>query len=66
MKYWDIKPQPPARTYEDWQFWLNRMQSSLMGLSLIPRIKIVKEPNDEDWEFVFVDAGNGKKQMAVF
>lgn len=22
--------------------------------------------NDEDWQFTFVDAGNGKKQMAVF
>jgi len=22
--------------------------------------------NEEDWEFTFVDAGNGKKVMAVF
>lgn len=22
--------------------------------------------NEEDWEFVFVNAGNGKLQMAVF
>lgn len=22
--------------------------------------------NEEDWTFAFIDAGNGKKQMAVF
>lgn len=26
----------------------------------------VKYDEGENWEFVFVDAGNGKKQMAVF
>lgn len=26
----------------------------------------VTQDNQQDWEFVFVDAGNGKRQMAVF
>lgn len=26
----------------------------------------VKVENEQDWVFTFVDAGNGKKQMAVF
>lgn len=30
------------------------------------KIKVVKLPNDNDWEFVFIDAGDGVKQMAVF
>lgn len=26
----------------------------------------VTKANEHDWEFVFVDAGGGKRQMAVF
>ena len=29
-------------------------------------IEVKQEPGDENWEYVFIDAGNGKKQMAVF
>ncbi len=29
------------------------------------KIKVVKA-NEQDWQFTFVNAGNGKKQMAVF
>lgn len=29
-------------------------------------IQVQVLPNDQDWQFTFVDAGNGKKQMAVF
>jgi hypothetical protein len=26
----------------------------------------VTQANQEDWQFVFIDAGNGKRQMSVF
>lgn len=29
-------------------------------------IPVVEAPNENDWEFVFINAGDGKKQMAVF
>jgi len=39
-----------------------------MGVRMVPIYAITVQflPSEEDWEFVFIDAGNGKKQMAVF
>lgn len=59
-----IKPQPEARTYEDWLFWLNRMQTKLLLIGKKPIHPTLE--NEQDWEFVFIDRGNGVKGMAVF
>lgn len=39
-----------------------------IGVKLVPvyYIEVMIAENEEDWEFVFINAGNGKKQMAVF
>lgn len=43
------------------------MTSFIIGYRRVPvRVVVVEQHNEQDWEFVFVDAGNGKKQMAVF
>ena len=64
MKYFDIKPQPKSHTYQDWKFWLNRMQTKLLFIGRKPIHPKVE--NDNDWEFVVIDRGDGVKGIAVF
>lgn len=51
---------------------LDRSEANLKhSLAILKQLNIKKIPvkklkNDNDWEFVFVDAGNGRKRMAVF
>lgn len=67
MKYFDIKPEPRTRLAE-WHRWCNwtvvRLHQCMFMVD--KRIKVVVADNDEDWEFVFIDKGNGVKGMAVF
>jgi len=47
----------------------NELEKSFkMGRRIVPvwKIPVNVLENDQDYEFVFVDAGDGKKQMAVF
>lgn len=39
-----------------------------IGIKRVPifYIEVEQLPSEENWEFVFVNAGNGVKQMAVF
>ncbi len=46
---------------------LDRVEYTICLLNEIRGKRVrVKTDNENDYEFVFVNAGNGKKQMAVF
>lgn len=42
---------------------LTRIGRKLVNVYVVP-VEIAE--NEQDWQFTFIDAGNGKKQMAVF
>lgn len=50
--------------YSNWFNWTATRLCLLLNNR--KQIEVKQLPNDEDWEFVFVDAGDGKKVMSVF
>lgn len=48
--------------------WYNNLITDILTIKsrAKTKINITIAENEEDWEYVFVNAGNGKLQMAVF
>lgn len=64
MRFIDIKTAP-SNTYEEWQHWLNWVQTRLIIMGG-KHIEVEQADNEEDWEYVLFNKSTKRKVLTVF